>query len=117
MGGICDGRDLVRALRAHAASVTGVTSMPCEMTRTEDEPPLTSAATRVLLFSIAHNVLTNARRRLEAGRVSVHLDFGEEGNRPSVSGLPDDYAERGLGFSTMSRDFERPGRRRTVTRR
>ena len=112
MGGIYEGRDLGWALRAHAASFTNVTSVPAEMTQTGVEPPLSIEA-RGLLFSIAHNALTNAYRHAEAGRVSVHLEFGEEGIRLSVAddgnGLPGDYAERGRGFANMSRDAQRLG--------
>ena len=84
------------------------------------EPPL-STETRGLLFSIAHNALTNAYRHAQAGRVSVQLESGEEEIRLSVSddgtGLPDDYAERGHGFANMSRDAERLGGRLVVEKR
>ena len=53
-----------------------VTAVPAEMTQTGVEPPLSTEA-RGLLFSIAHNALTNAYRHAEAGRVSVQLEFGE----------------------------------------
>ena len=114
MGGIYEGRDLGWALKAHAASFSNVTSVPCEMTQEGTEPPL-SVETRGLLFSIAHNALTNAYRHAEAGRVSVHLNFEDEKVRLSVSddgiGLPEDYAERGRGFANMGRDAERLGGR------
>ena len=120
MGGIYEGQDLGWALRAHAASFTNITSVPAEMTQTGVEPSL-SIEERGLLFSIAHNALTNAYRHAEAGRVSVHLEFGEEGIRLSVSddgiGLPGDYAERGRGFANMSRDAERLGGRLVVEER
>ena len=120
MGGIYEGRDLGWALRSHAASFTNVTSVPAEMTQTGVEPPLSIEA-RGLLFSIAHNALTNAYRHAEAGRVSVRLEFGEEGIRLSVSddgiGLPGDYAERGRGFANMSRDAQRLGGRLVVEER
>ena len=120
LGGIYEGRDLGWALRSHAASFTNVTSVPAEMTQTGVEPPLSIEA-RGLLFSIAHNALTNAYRHADAGRVSVHLEFGEEGIRLSVAddgnGLPGDYAERGRGFANMSRDAQRLGGRLVVEER
>ena len=66
MGGIYEGRALSSALKSHAASFTNVTSVPCELTQTGVEPPL-STETRGLLFSIAHNALTNAYRHAQAG--------------------------------------------------
>ena len=117
MGGIFEGRELSRALRSHASSFTNITSVPAELTQTGVEPPL-SLETRSLLFSIAHNALTNAYRHAEASRVSVELEFGDGDIRLSVSddgiGLPDDYAERGHGFTNMSRDAERLGGRLIV---
>ena len=106
MGGLYEGRDLSWALRSQAATFTNVTSVPAEMTQTGVEPTL-SVEARSLLFSIAHNALTNAYRHAESSRVYVHLEFGEEDIRLSVSddgtGLPNDYAERGRGFANMSR--------------
>ena len=120
LGGIYEGRELGRALRSHATSFTNVTSVPAEMTQTGVEPALSIEATG-LLFSIAHNALTNAFRHAEAGGVSIELETSEEGIRLSVSddgiGLPVDYAERGHGFSNMSRDAERLGGRLVVERR
>ncbi len=112
VGGLYQGRELNRALRSHATSFTNVTSVPAEMTQMGVEPPL-SSETKSLLFSIAHNALTNAYRHAEASQVAIELEFGGEGIRLSVSddgtGLPDDYAERGHGFANMSRDAERLG--------
>ena len=120
MGGIYEGRDLGRALRSHASSFTNVTAVPAEMTQAGVEPPL-SVEVRGLLFSIAHNALTNAYRHAEAGLVAVRLEFGEEEIRLSVSddgiGLPGDYAERGHGFANMRRDAERLGGRLVVEQR
>ena len=69
--------------------------------------------TKSLLFSIAHNALTNAYRHAEASQVLIELDYTGDGIRLSVSddgiGLPDDNAERGHGFSNMIRDAERLG--------
>ena len=120
MGGIYEGRELSRALRSHAVSFATITSVPAEMTSQGQEPHL-STEVRGLLFSIAHNALTNAYRHAEASRVAVHLEFGEEEIRLSVSddgvGLPDDYAERGHGFAGMSRNAERLGGRLLVEKR
>ena len=120
MGGIYEGRELGWVLRSHASSFTNVTSVPAEMTQAGVEPPL-SIGTKGLLFSIAHNALTNAYRHAGASRVSVHLEFGEGAIRLSVSdngaGLPNDYAERGRGFANMSRDAERLGGRLVVEER
>ena len=119
MGGIYEGRELGQALRSHASSFTNVTAVPAEMTQAGVEPPLSTEA-RGLLFSIAHNALTNAYRHAEAGRVAVHLEFGEEEIRLSVSddgiGLPDDYAALGHGFANMARDTECLGGRLVVER-
>ena len=112
MGGIFEGTELSRALRSHASSFTNVTSVPVDMTHKGVEPPL-SVEARSLLFSIAHNALTNAYRHAQANRVTIDLVFDEKDSRLSVSddgvGLPDDYAERGNGFTNMSRAAERLG--------
>ena len=112
VGSIYEGRALSRALGSHATSFTNVTSVPVEMTHTGAEP-LLSVEARSLLFSIAHNALTNAYRHAEASNVAIDLEFAEEDSRLSVSddgvGLPDDYAERGNGFANMSRAAERLG--------
>ena len=120
LGGIYEGRELGRALRADATSFTNVTRIPAEMTQTGVEPEL-SIETRSLLFSIAHNALTNAYRHAGASRVAVDLAFGEEDSRLSVSddgtGLPDDYSERGSGFANMTSATERLGGRLVVEER
>ncbi len=120
MGGIYEGRELSRALSSHATSFTNVTSVPVEMTHTGAEPQL-SVEARSLLFSIAHNALTNAYSHAEANRVTIDLEFAEEDSRLSVSddgvGLPDDYAEHGNGFTNMSRAAERLGGRLVVEQR
>ena len=120
MGGIYQGLELSRALRSHATSFTNITSVPAEMTQRGVEPALSIEA-RSLLFSIAHNALTNAYRHAEASQVAIDLEYGGEGIRLSVSddgtGLPDDYAEQGQGFANMSRDAERLGGRLVVEER
>ena len=112
MGGIYEGHELGRVLGSHASSFTNITSVPAVLTVRGDEPPL-SVETRSLLFSIAHNALTNAYRHAQATGVCIDLCYDAEGIRLEVSddgiGLPDDYAERGYGFASMSRDAERLG--------
>ena len=113
-GPIFEGRELGRVLRSHASTFTTITSIPAELTQRGTEPDL-SAITRGLLFSIAHNAMTNAFRHARAGRVAITLDFQGDGIRLSVSddgvGLPDDYAERGHGFRNMRQYAERIGGR------
>ena len=120
VGGIYEGRELSRALSSHATSFTNVTSVPVEMTHTGAEPPLSTEA-RSLLFSIAHNALTNANRHAKANRVAIDLEFAENHIRLSVAddgvGLPDDYADRGNGFANMGRAAERLGGRLAVEQR
>ena len=117
MGGIFDGRELGRTLESHVATFTAVTSVQAELVRKGAEPPLPVEA-RSLLFSIAHNALTNAFRHAEAGRVVVELDFGKDEISLSVSddgvGLPEDYAQRGHGFANMGADAGRLGGRLVV---
>ena len=111
-GPIFEGRELSRVLRSHASTFTTITSIRTDVTQTGSEPPL-STVTRGLLFSIAHNAMTNAFRHSQASRVTIALDFGDDSLRLSVSddgvGLPDDYAERGHGFRNMMADTERMG--------
>ena len=112
MGRIIEGQELARVLGAHTATFARVTSVPAEMVRSGEEPPLT-AEVRTGLFSIAHNALANAFLHAQATRVEVRLDFEADAIRLSVSddgvGLPEDYAERGRGFSGMATDAERMG--------
>ena len=112
MGGIFDGRELGRTLGSHVSTFTQVTAVPADLVQNGQEPALSMEA-KSLLFSIAHNALTNAFRHAEAGRVVVELDFRKDEVRLSVSddgiGLPDDYAERGHGFANMRADAERLG--------
>ena len=117
MGRIFEGRELARTLDSHVATFTAVTSVPAELTQNGVEPPLSTEA-RSLLFSIAHNALTNAFRHAGAGRVLIGLDFGEDELRLSVSddgvGLPGGYEERGHGFANMRACAERLGGRLVV---
>ena len=104
MGRIFDGRELGWTLDSHVATFRSITSVEAELTQNGVEPPLSTEA-RSMLFTIAHNALTNAFRHAGAGRVLVVLDFGRDELRLSVSddgvGLPDDYEERGHGFAGM----------------
>ena len=120
MGGIYEGGALSSALKSHAASFTNITSVPCEFTQTGVEPSL-STGTRGLLFSIAHNALTNAYRHAQATKVAVHLAYEKEEVRLSVLdngiGLPIDFAQHGHGFENMDRDALRLGGRLVVEKR
>ena len=112
IGVIFDGQGLVTTLSSHAATFTAITSIPAEVTQLGSEPPL-SVGTKSLLFSIAHNALTNVFRHAEASRVDIVLDFESDRLRLWVSddgkGLPEDYAHRGHGFRNMRADAERLG--------
>ena len=111
-GPIFEGRELGRVLRSHASTFTTITSIPTELVQSGREPQL-STVTRGMLFSIAHNAMTNAFRHSRAGRVAITLSFDGDGLRMSVSddgiGLPDDYEDRGHGFRRMRTDAERMG--------
>ena len=64
--------------------------------------------------------MTNTFRHSRAGKVTIALNFEEEGLTMSVSddgiGLPDDYEERGHGFRNMGAAAERMGGRLEVAR-
>ena len=114
IGPIFEGRELNRVLRSHASTFAKITSIPAELVQSGREPPLPTV-TRRLLFSIAHNAMTNAFRHADASKVVIHLSFEDDGLRMSVSddgiGLPEDYADRGHGFRNMRADAERMGGR------
>ena len=118
-GPIFQGRELSRVLRSHASTFAKITSIPAELVRSGREPPLPTV-TRRLLFSIAHNAMTNAFRHADAGKVTISLSFEDDGLRMSVSddgvGLPEDYAERGHGFRNMRAEAERMDGRLEVAR-
>ena len=111
-GQIFRGEELGQVLEAHAATFTVITSVPAELAQCGPEPPLSIIA-RSLLFSIAHNALTNVIRHAEANEVVIVLDCTGEELRLSVSddgiGLPEDYGARGHGFRNMRADAERMG--------
>ncbi len=117
-GLIFEGRELGEVLAAHAGAFTAITSVPANVVQSGKEPPL-PAVTRGLLFSIAHNAMTNAMRHASASRVTVSLDFGRKSLRMSIAddgvGLPPGYADRGHGFRNMSGDAERIGGRLEVS--
>ncbi len=111
-GQIFSGSTLSEVLETHVDTFTVITSIPAELEQYGVEPQL-STVTRSLLFSIAHNALTNTFRHSDAESVTISLEFGEQNLRMSVSddgvGLPDDYAVRGRGFRNMQADAERMG--------
>lgn len=111
-GQIFSGSTLSEVLEAHADTFTVITSIFASLELQGAEPQL-STIKRSLLFTIAHNALTNAFRHSDAESVTISLEFGEENLQMSVSddgtGLPDDYAVRGRGFRNMEADAERMG--------
>ena len=117
IGPIFEGRELNLVLRSHASTFATITSIPAELVQSGREVPLPTV-TRRLLFSIAHNAMTNAFRHADASKVVIHLSFEDDGLRMSVSddgiGLPEDYADRGHGFRNMRADAERMGGRLEV---
>ena len=116
-GHIVEGRELGQVLWSHCATFEKITGIGARMTQLGTEPPL-DTTTRGRLFSIAHNALTNAYLHAAPRAVEVNLDFASGEIVLSVSddgvGLPDDYAERGRGFSGMSSDAEWLGGKLTV---
>ena len=111
-GQIFRGEELGEVLEAHAATFTVISSVPAELVQHGREPPL-SIIDKSLLFSVAHNALTNVIRHAGASRVVIGLDCTGEELRLSVSddggGLPDDYESRGHGFRNMRADAGRMG--------
>ena len=116
-GQIFRGEELGEVLEAHAATFTVITSVPAEFVQHGTEPDL-SIITKSLLFSMAHNALTNVVRHAGAGQVFIGLDCDGEELRLSVSddgiGLPPAYEARGHGFRNMRADAERMGGRLEV---
>ncbi len=116
-GQIFRGEELGEVLEAHAGTFTVITSVPAEFVQHGTEPPLPTI-TRSLLFSIAHNALTNVVRHAGAQRVVIGLDCTDDQLRLSVSddgiGLPPDHEARGHGFRNMRADAERMGGRLVV---
>ena len=116
-GQIFRGEQLGEVLEAHAGTFTVITSVPAELVQHGREPSL-STIDKSLLFSIAHNALTNVIRNAGAGQVVIGLDCAGEELRLSVSGdgrgMPPDYEARGHGFRNMRADAERMGGRLEV---
>ena len=116
-GQIFRGEQLGDVLEAHAATFTVITSVPAELVQRGREPPM-STITRSLLFSMAHNALTNVIRHADASGVVIRLECDEAELRLSVSddgiGLPEYYETRGHGFRNMRADAERMGGRLEV---
>ena len=114
IGPIFEGRELSRVLSSHASTFTTITSIPTELVQTGHEPEL-PIVTKGLLFSIAHNAMTNAFRHSRAGKVTIALNFEDGGLQMSVAddgiGLPAEYEERGHGFRNMRSDAQRMGGR------
>ena len=110
VGPIFEDRELSRVLRSHASTFSTITSISAELVQTGKEPPLPTL-TRRLLFSIAHNAMTNAFRHARAEKVTISLNFGDHELQMSVSdngiGLLEGYADRGHGFRNMRVDAER----------
>ena len=111
-GRLMEGGTLGEVLTAHTDTFTSITSIPAKLVQVGDEP-LLSRQTRTLLFSIAHNALTNAFRHSGASAVIILLQFDEEGLGLSVTddgvGLPEDHVTRGHGFRNMQADAARLG--------
>ena len=83
-GQIFRGEELGEVLEAHAATFTVIASVPAEFVQHGREPPL-SMIDRSLLFSVAHNALTNVIRHAGASEVVIGLDCNGEELRLSVS--------------------------------
>ena len=117
VGAIFEGRTLTDVLISHAEVYTGITSVPVEVSRSGSEPFLPATA-RALLFSIAHNALTNVSRHAGADMIEISLEFDQHSLVMRIHddgvGLPSDYADRGNGFRNMAADAERLGGRLDV---
>ena len=111
-GQIFRGEELGEVLEAHAATFSAISSAHAEVVCHGAEIPL-STITRSLLFSIAHNALTNVIRHARARAAVIDLEYADDELRLSVSddgiGLPQDYEARGHGFRNMRADAERMG--------
>ena len=114
VGPIFEGRELNRVLRTHASTFTTITSIRTDLDQSGPEPDLPTVTKR-LLFSIAHNAMTNAYRHSNADRVGISVVFQADQLQMSVSddgvGLPTGYEDRGHGFARMIADAARMGGR------
>ena len=115
---IFEAPELTEALSSHAASLTAIAALPSEVVLAGDEPDL-SPLTRGLLFSIAHNAMTNVLLHAQASQVEVALDFQADHLSLSVSddgiGMPDDRGRRGHGLRNMAANAQRMGGRLEVS--
>lgn len=113
-GTIFEGRELGRVLRSHASAFTTITAIPTNLVQSGVEPQL-PMITRGVLFSIAHNAMTNAFLHAHAGRITIALGFERDELHMSVSddgvGLPADYTDRGHGLRNMMSHAQRIGGR------
>lgn len=111
-GSIFEGKEFSRILRSHASTFTVITSIATEVDVVGTEVEL-GQANKVLLFSIAHNALTNVYRHSGATDVRLSLVFEADSFGLSVAdngvGLPQDYEERGRGISGMRTAVETMG--------
>ena len=111
-GEIFKGLSLAQTLQSHADTFTSITSIPAHLIQKGTEPQIPTLA-RSLVFSIAHNALTNVYRHACASSVTIRLVYDEYHLRMSVTddgiGLPEDYLEHGHGIKNMIADVERLG--------
>ncbi len=111
-GPIFEGRSLAPVLESHASTFASITSIPTKVVVSGNEPTL-ATITKELLFSIAHNALTNTFRHSQAENVTITLDFTDYGIEMAVSddgiGIPGENQARGRGFSNMRASVERLG--------
>ena len=111
-GELFSGSRLGEVLAAHADTFTVITSIRAEVVQRGEEPEL-STITRSLLFSIAHNALTNVFRHSGAGSATIVLEFEAAGVCLSVSddgrGFPLKDVPVGHGIRNMRSDAERLG--------
>ena len=119
-GQIFRGEELGEVLEAHAGTFTVITSVPAELVQHGSGTASMSTIARSLLFSMAHNALTNVIRHAEAHRVVVvRLDCDEATNcgcrcPTTARGCQLYYEARGHGFRNMRADAERMGGRLEV---
>lgn len=117
-GPIFEGRGLASVIESHASSFATITSIPTKVVVSGNEPAL-ATITKELLFSIAHNALTNTFRHSQAENVTITLDFADDGLEMAVFddgiGLPDGNQASGRGFSNMRASVERLGGTLDVT--
>ena len=117
-GPIFEGRSLVPVLESHATSFATITSIPTEVVVSGNEPSL-ATITKELLFSVAHNALTNTFRHSQAENVTIVLNFADDGLEMVVFddgiGLPDGSEMPGHGISNMRASVESLGGKLDVT--